>query len=438
MKGKLFRAISVILAVTLLAAGSACSQQTASGDGNAAGSAASAETSGAAAGSSASAGTGESTKTAKVKLGIDNLESDFSILEGKRVGLITNATGVDSSFNSTIDILNANTTLTALFAPEHGIRGAASAGDSVGAETDAKTGLTVFSLYGDTRRPTAEMLADVDDLVYDIQDVGSRFYTYISTMQYAMQAAADRQIPFVVLDRPNPLNGNDVQGEVLETGFESFVGITHIPQRYGLTCGELAEYMNTEDQIHCNLTVVKMSGWERSMYYEDTGLTCWVLPSPNMPTVDTAEVYPGNCLFEGTNLSEGRGTTRPFELIGAPWIDAQVLADQMNSLALPGVYFRATSFTPSASKFSGVSCNGVEVHVTDRSVFNSVMSGMTLLYTIRDLYPDSFQYLDNGQFERLTGTDAIRNGTRTLAELQAQFAESSGSFKESSARYYLY
>jgi uncharacterized protein YbbC (DUF1343 family) len=377
-------------------------------------------------------------KDARVLLGIDNLEKDFSILNGKNVGLITNATGVDSSFSSTIDILYTNTKLTALFAPEHGIRGAAGAGDSVGADKDQKTGLPVYSLYGDTRKPTKEMLSGIDVLVYDIQDVGSRYYTYISTMQYAMQAAAENNIPFIVLDRPNPLNGVDVQGEVLEDGFESFVGITHIPQRYGLTCGELAEFMNTEDKIGCDLTVIKMSNWKRSMYYEDTGLTCWVLPSPNMPTVDTAVVYPGNCIFEGTNLSEGRGTTKPFEIIGAPWIDSQALADKMNSLGMAGVHFRATTFTPSASKFKDESCNGVEVHVTDRSQFNSVLSGIALLYTIRDMYPNDFQYLDNGQFERLTGTDAIRKGTYTLDQLKTQFEDSSKSFQELSSKYYLY
>jgi len=378
------------------------------------------------------------TDTGKVRLGIDNLEKDFSILANQKVGLITNATGVDSSFSSTIDILNANAKLTALFAPEHGIRGAASAGDAVGGETDAKTGLPVYSLYGETRRPTDEMLSDVDVLVYDIQDVGCRFYTYISTMQYAMQAAAGKNIPFIVLDRPNPLNGNTVQGDILEDGFESFVGITHIPQRYGLTSGELAQYMNTEDKIGCDLTVIKMSNWKRDMYYEDTGLTCWVLPSPNMPTVDTAEVYPGTCIFEGTNVSEGRGTTKPFEIIGAPWIDAQALADRMNGLGLNGVHFRATSFTPSASKFSGESCNGVEVHVTDRSVYDSVLSGMTLMYTIRELYPDDFRVLDSGQFERLSGTDAIKNGTCSLEDLKTKCESDSKSFKAASAKYYLY
>src|SRR5574344_880087 len=388
--------------------------------------------------SCASAGGGTDTEKAKVRLGIDNLETDFSILSGKSVGLITNATGVDSQFNSTIDVLYKNVKLKALFAPEHGIRGAAAAGASVGTETDEKTGLPVYSLYGTTRKPTDEMLEGIDVLVYDIQDVGSRFYTYISTMEYAMQAAKEHNIAFVVLDRPNPLSGNVVQGSVLEAGHESFVGITHIPQRYGLTIGELAGFMNTEDNIGCDLPVIKMTVWSRNMYYEDTGLTCWVLPSPNMPTIDTAVVYPGNCLFEGTNLSEGRGTTKPFETVGASWVDGQKLSDKMNSLGLSGVFYRATSFTPTTSKFSGVSCGGVEVHVTDRSVFDSVLSGVSLLYTIRDMYPDSFAYLDNGQFERLTGTDSIEAGTYTLAELKAQFEESSRTFKENSAKYYLY
>lgn len=373
-----------------------------------------------------------------VKLGIDNLQDDFGILSGKRVGLITNATGVDSKFDSTIDILRAHANLTALYAPEHGIRGAVDAGGVVGAETDAKTGLPVYSLYGDTRKPTAEMLANVDVLVYDIQDVGARFYTYISTMQYAMQAAAEKGMPFIVLDRPNPLNGNDVQGSVLEAGYESFVGITHIPQRYGLTCGELAQFMNAEDGINCNLSVVKMSGWDRSMYYEDTGLTCWVLPSPNMPTVDTAEVYPGNCLFEGTNLSEGRGTTKPFEMIGASWIDGQALADKMNALGFSGVHYRATSFTPSASKFSGVSCGGIEVHVTDRTQFDSVLSGVALLYAVKEMYPNDLAFLETNTIDKITGTSDIKNGVYSLDDLKKRFEESSRGFKESSAKYHLY
>lgn len=373
-----------------------------------------------------------------VKLGIDNLETDYSILKDKRVGLITNATGVDSSFNSTIDLLAANTNLTALFAPEHGIRGAADAGETVGGEKDEKTGLPVYSLYGDTRKPTDEMLQNVDVLVYDIQDVGARFYTYISTMKYAMQAAKENNLQFVVLDRPNPINGTTVQGNVLESGFESFIGITHIPQRYGLTSGELAQFMNTEDDINCDLQIVKMSNWKRSMYYDDTGLKCWILPSPNMPTLDTAIVYTGTCVFECTNLSEGRGTTKPFELIGAPWINAQALAEKMNSMNLDGIYFRATSFTPTTSKFNGEKCNGVELHVTDRDSFNAVDSALALMYTIRDMYPNDFQYLETGTIRINTGSDDVQSGKYTLAQLKEKMLKSSSEFKEASKKYYLY
>lgn len=373
-----------------------------------------------------------------VELGIDNIYDNLDLFSGKRVGLITNATGLDSNFNSTIDVLQSTTDLTTLFAPEHGIRGAATAGSNVGTEIDEKSSLPVYSLYGDTKKPTPEMLSNVDILVYDIQDVGARFYTYISTMQYAMEAAAENDIPFVVLDRPNPINGTDVQGAVLDEAYESFVGVTEIPQRYGLTCGELAEFMNTEDNINCDLTVIKMSNWTRDMYYENTGLNCWVMPSPNIPTIDTAEVYTGTCLFEGTNVSEGRGTTKPFELIGAPWINSVALADKMNSLGLQGVYFRATTFTPTTSKFENQSCNGVEIHVTDRDKFNSVMCGVSLLYIIRDMYPNDFEYLDNGQIENLTGGEYIKDGTYTLEELSQQFTDSSEQFKEYSSKYYLY
>jgi uncharacterized protein YbbC (DUF1343 family) len=391
------------------------------------------------AGCSVSAGTSGSTqKPGAVKLGVDVLEGDFGILSGKKVGLITNATGVDSKFASTIDVLHASANLTTLFAPEHGIRGAVDAGGTVGQDTDAKTGLPVYSLYGNTKKPTDDMLANVDCLVYDIQDVGARFYTYISTMKYAMQTAAEKGMPFVVLDRPNPLGGDVVQGAVLEAGFESFVGITHVPQRYGLTCGEIAQFMNAEDSINCDLKVVKMSGWSRGMYYEDTGLTCWVLPSPNMPTVDTAEVYPGMCAFEGTNLSEGRGTTKPFELVGAPWVDGQALADKMNSAGLAGAHFRATSFTPTASKFSGQACNGVQTHVTDRSQYDSVLAGFTLLYAIREMYPNDFAFLETNTIDLISGSDYIKNATYTLDQLKDKFESSSKEFKSNSAKYHLY
>ena len=352
--------------------------------------------------------------------------------------MITNATGVDSNFESTIDILNDAVELTTLFAPEHGIRGAEDAGDTVENGIDSKTGLPIYSLYGDTKQPTPEMLENVDILVYDIQDVGARFYTYISTMYYGMKAAAEKGIPFVVLDRPNPVSGNQVQGCVLEPDFESFVGITEIPQRYGLTCGELAEYMNVEDAIGCDLQVIQMKSWDRDMYYEDTGLPCWVMPSPNLPTPDTAAVYSGTCLFEGTNVSEGRGTTRPFEMIGAPWIDGQQLADAMNAMSLDGIFFRAVSFTPTASKYENEVCQGVELQVIDRDKFDSVKTGVGLLYIIRDLYSDDFAYLETNSIDRLTGGSYIREGTYSLDELYQMFDDSSSQFQQKASAYYLY
>lgn len=373
-----------------------------------------------------------------VKLGVDNLSQSMDVLSDKRVGLITNATGVDSNFKSTIDILHEKTKLTALFAPEHGIRGAVTAGGTVGNDVDEKTGITVHSLYGKTKRPTPEMLQNVDVLVYDIQDVGARFYTYISTMKYAMQAAAENNKTFLVLDRPNPINGNVVQGAVLEDGFQTFVGVTKIPQRYGLTCAEVAQFINKEDNINCDLKICKMTGWNRDMYYEDTKLKTWVMPSPNIPTIDSAVAYAGTCLFEGTNLSEGRGTTRPFEIIGAPWIDSTALANKLNGCNLEGVYFRATTFSPTTSKFKDETCSGVEIHVTDRNTFNPVNAGVTMLYTIRDMYPNDFKYLDNGQIKNLTGGDYVKNATYTLEELYNKFDSSSKQFKEASSKYKLY
>lgn len=373
-----------------------------------------------------------------VMLGIDNIDENMELFDNKQVGLITNATGVDSNFESTIDVLNEKVNLTTLFAPEHGIRGAAAAGDNVENEVDEKTGLPVYSLYGDTKKPTPQMLENVDVLVYDIQDVGARFYTYISTMKYAMEAAAENGKTFVVLDRPNPISGDIVQGCVLDEAYEGYVGVTEIPQRYGLTSGELAMFINQEDGIHCDLHVIKMKNWDRSMYYDETGLQTWIMPSPNIPTVDTALLYSGTCLFEGTNVSEGRGTTKPFEIIGAPWINANELAEQMNALHLPGVFFRPTTFTPTTSKFKDESCNGVEIQVLDRASFDSVKTGVSLLYTIRDLYPNDFAYLENHYIDDLTGGDYIRTGEFSPDELYDKFDRSSLAFQEKSKQYYLY
>lgn len=276
----------------------------------------------------------------KVTVGIDNIDNYKDLFQGKKVGLITNPSGMNSNFENTIDVLNSKTTLTTLFAAEHGIRGNNQDGGTIGNETDVKTGLPVYSLYGKTKKPTADMLKDVDVLVYDMQDVGARFYTFINTMAYAMQACAENNKTFVIMDRPNPIGGN-VEGTILndkdtdangKLKYVSFVGMYPIPQRYGMTIGEYAKYLNKSQKIKCDLKVVLMTGWTRDMYYDETGLKTWVMPSPNMPTLDTAIVYAGTCVFEGTNVSEGRGTTRPFELIGAPWINSIDLADKLNSL----------------------------------------------------------------------------------------------------------
>jgi uncharacterized protein YbbC (DUF1343 family) len=390
------------------------------------------------------------TTAATVKLGIDNIDNYLDLFKGKNVGLITNPSGIDSNFESSIDVLNEKTNLTTLFAAEHGIRGNSQDGGTVGNEVDVKTGLPVYSIYGSTLKPTPDMLKNVDILAYDMQDVGARFYTFINTMAYAMQAAAENNKTFVVFDRPNPIAGTDVQGTILNENFSSFVGMFPIPQRYGLTVGELAQFLNKEYNYNCNLVVVPMSGWTRDMYYNETGLNTWVMPSPNMPTLDTAIVYTGNCLFEGTNVSEGRGTTRPFEFIGAPWINSIDLAEKMNSLKLPGVEFRPVSFTPTFSKYGPVydskgklktaaqACGGVQTYVVDRNKYNSVKTALALLYTIRDMYPKDFQYRSDNYIDKLTGNSYVREGKYTLKELFKIVDEDSKAFKDLASKYYIY
>ncbi|MEC3608584.1 exo-beta-N-acetylmuramidase NamZ family protein [Bacillus glycinifermentans] len=351
----------------------------------------------------------EKEKKAKVSPGIEVLMNKKNMLKGKKVGLITNPTGVDAKLNSSIDLLHQDPDieLTALFGPEHGVRGDAQAGDKVDSYIDEKTGLPVYSLYGNTKKPTPEMLKNVDVLLFDIQDVGTRFYTYIYTMAYAMEAAKENDIPFIVLDRPNPLGGIKVEGPVLDPNYSSFVGRYPIPLIHGMTAGELAQLFNEEFKIGADLTVVKMKGWKRRMSFEDTGLP-FVLPSPNMPTVDTAIVYPGMGLIEGTNISEGRGTTKPFELIGAPYIKSTELAEKLNSLKLSGVRFRAASFTPTFSKHQNKLCHGVELYVTNRSAFQPVKTGISIIKTIHDLYPDGFQFLSSNNFNLLIGNSWVK------------------------------
>ncbi|PLR91112.1 exo-beta-N-acetylmuramidase NamZ family protein [Bacillus sp. T33-2] len=387
-------------------------------------------------------------RSKKFKLGVEVLLNEQKdLIKGKKVGLITNPTGVDQEMNSIVDLLHDDpeVELTALYGPEHGVRGSAQAGQYVEYYVDEKTGLPVYSLYGKTRKPTPEMLEDVEVLLFDIQDVGTRFYTYIYTMALAMEAAKENNIPIIVLDRPNPLGGTKVEGPVLEPKYASFIGQYAIPIRHGMTVGELAKLFNKEFGIGAALTVVEMKGWKRNMYYDDTPLQ-WVLPSPNMPTLDTALVYPGGALIEGTNLSEGRGTTKPFELLGAPFINSDDLAEKLNSLKLPGVKFRAASFIPTFSKHSGVLSHGVQYHITDRDAFKPVETGLHVVKTIHDMYPDKFQFRAEGSngisfFDNLTGNRWIRDGInqgKSVEELTEQWQDGLDEFKKTRKKYLLY
>ena len=356
------------------------------------------------------------------EVGLTILLSERSeLVKGRSIGLITNHTGMDAQFRSNLTLFaeQPKMELAALFSPEHGIAGSAQAGIHITSTNNQSQQIPIHSLYGDTRDPTSEMLTGIDTLVYDIQDVGSRFYTYISTLFRSVRAAAANGVDFIVLDRPNPIRGDRVEGNQLQSPFRSFVGETDLTIRHGMTVGELAYLCKTEidsaarskpDQGSSQLDVVPMRGWKRTMWYDETELP-WVPPSPNMPTIETATLYPGTCLLEGTNLSEGRGTTKPFEWIGAPWIDAERWADKLNDIALPGIHFRPIHFTPTFSKYADQPCHGVQVHVTDRDRIKPVDVGLYLIATAQRLYPDHFHFLQNGGryfFDLLAGTDEVR------------------------------
>ena len=350
-----------------------------------------------------------------IEVGLSVLFREQSgFIEGQSIGLITNQTGIDSQFRSNLTLFaeHPKVELAAIFSPEHGILGNAQAGIQIASASGKGGQIPIHSLYGETRQPTPEMLDGIDALVYDIQDVGSRFYTYISTLLRAMSAAAANRVDFIVLDRPNPIRGDSVEGNLLQPAFRSFVGETAIPIRHGMTVGELAQFCQAELDAapSLRLHVVPMHGWRRGMWYDQTGLP-WVPPSPNMPTVETATLYPGTCLIEGTNLSEGRGTTKPFEWIGAPWIDPERWGDTLNNLCLPGVHFRPIHFTPTFSKYVDQACHGVQVHVTDRTQFKPVDVGLHLIATAQRDYSDQFKFIKNrGRyfFDLLAGTDTLR------------------------------
>ena len=316
-------------------------------------------------------------------------ERGYEPLAGRRIGLISNTTGRDAAGRLTAEVLAASgeVDLVALFSPEHGFRGVEE-GDVASAQ-DPSTGLPVHSLYGDTRRPTQEMLAGLDGLVFDIQDVGTRFYTYATTMAYAMEEAASHGLPFVVLDRPNPITGLYAEGPVIDGELLSFVGYVPIPLRHGMTMGELALYFNAELGIGADLTVIPMQGWRRDQWYDATGLL-WVNPSPNMRNLEEALLYPAVGALEYTNISVGRGTDEPFEWLGAPWIDGPALARQLNGAALPGVRFIPRKRTPSSSVYAGEVCNGVDLVVTARDAFSASRTAITLATTLFALHGDDW------------------------------------------------
>jgi len=327
----------------------------------------------------------------KVLNGIDVLrEQNFAPLTGKRVGLITNHTGLSANGTTTIDLLFESEVckLVALFSPEHGIRG--NMDTEISSSVDETTGLPIYSLYGDTKRPTAEMLQGIDVLVFDIQDIGARFFTYAATMARCMEEAVKAGIPFMVLDRPNPVGGLRVEGPMLDAGKKTDRGYMPLPIRHGMTVGELARYYNTEKSLGLQLQVIEMQGWLRSHYFWDTG-QLWVNPSPNMRTMAAAFLYPGINLVEWTNVSVGRGTDRPYEIVGAPWIEPQRLAASLIAAQIPGVQFVPVFFTPKSSKHQGVRCGGVGLMITNTEEFNSVLLGLTLVSVLHKLYPEDFE-----------------------------------------------
>ncbi len=330
-----------------------------------------------------------------VKPGIEVfLEGRQQRIRGAAVGAVVHPASVLRSMIHTADALSGSKEfrLVSLFGPQHGARGEKQDNMVESAHyRDPDLHVPVHSLYGETRIPTEEMLQDLDVLLFDLQDVGTRVYTFIHTMAYCMAACAQYGKKMVVLDRPNPITGNHIEGNLLQSEFRSFVGLWPIPMRHGMTMGELALFLNTEFDIACDLIVVEMEGWRRGTWFDQTGLP-WVQPSPNLPTLDSATVYPGTVLFEGTRLSEGRGTTRPFEIVGAPYIESRHFAEYLNNRKLPGVYFRPVYFQPTFHKYSDEVCGGVQIHVTDRGAFEPFITGITALAAARNMYPEFFKW----------------------------------------------
>ena len=391
-----------------------------------------------------------SVSAAKVKTGIEVLREDgFKLLEGKRVGLTTNPTGVDSNLKSTIDILweAENVNLVALYGPEHGVRGNVHAGDVVDNEVDKKTGLKMYSLYGKTKKPNKEMMDEIDVMVYDIQDNGCRSYTYISTMGMLMEACIEHGKELIVLDRPNPLGGEKIEGCLVEDGYISFVSQFKIPYLYGQTPGELALYLNATDyENKCKLTVVEMKGWERDMTWDETGLE-WIVASPHVPHGQSAVFYPVTGIFgEFGYISIGVGYTLPFEVMGAPWISADTLAEAMNALELPGLEFRPIYYKPYYSTFQGELCQGVQIHILDYEKARLSEVQFLVVQELMRLWPkkDWFQLCNQkrfGMFDKVCGTNKIREmfGKRYQWEdIREYWYKDVETYREASSKYYLY
>ena len=389
---------------------------------------------------------------AAVVLGLEKLlQAKAELLRGARVGLVCNQASVNHNYHHAADLLHEHpdVNLRALFGPQHGIRGDVQ--DNM-VETehgiDRKTGLPVYSLYSETREPTEAMLKDIDVIVFDMQDVGCRIYTFVYTLANCMRAARKWGKKVVVCDRPNPISGSGVAGNVLEAEYASFVGQFSIPTRHGMTVAELARMFNNHFSLDSEIEVVTMDGWERKFWHDETNAP-WVLPSPNIPTLESATVFPGTVHFEGTQLSEGRGTTRPFELIGAPYIDPDDYALQLNSLGLAGVFFRSCAFQPTFQKHAGVTCGGVQIHVTDRQSFEPVVAGVAMVKLAYDMYTDDFRWkntpyeyvYDKNPFDVISGTNKIREAIEQgsgLNEIQDNWKAPLAEFRAVREKYLLY
>lgn len=368
-------------------------------------------------------------------------------LRGRRIGLVTQPAAVLPDLRAAEDaLIHAGAMITALFGPEHGFDGAAADGAAVAHGKHARLAIPVYSLYGADREPTDAMLAEVDLLIFDMQDVGVRFYTYLSTLYYLLRASGRTGIPLLVLDRPNPINGVAIEGPPVAPELASFVGIVDIPIRHGMTLGELAHLINAEQEFGADLIVLPMDGWQRSQWFDETGLP-WAPTSPGMPHLITATVYPGMCFIEGTNLSEGRGATLPFEIVGAPWLDGYRLAVSLNHLDLPGVRFRPVYFEPWTSKHAGALCQGVQVHVLDRNALRAVTTGLHVIAACRAQNPDRFAFLESSwegrppHFDLLAGNAALREGLALgydVAGLTADWAMFENQFRARRAPFLLY